>query len=214
MIGRLNSCRQICVHNSRRGSESWKTSSPKNCPSALLEWGEVALQLWRSRKIASPHRIWTGTCLIPWSRGSWNVNVPCHICPFFTLQALWGKKWLHNSVLTLRSWTWLELDRRSNTRRTICVSRARIIFSASTRDSHTLPICMAATLHHAHSRPRTAIGLCIIPSEADDVPVRSSTSQFVSHQSSPERIYANEKFHSKAREEENGSTSRCLARHL
>jgi hypothetical protein len=106
MIGRLNSCKQICLHSSRPGSKSWTASSLKNCPSALIEWGEVVLQLWRSRKTTSPHRIQTGTCLILWSRGFWKVIVPCHICPFLALQALWGKKkWLHNFVLTLRSWT-------------------------------------------------------------------------------------------------------------
>jgi len=92
MIGRLNSCKQICVHNSRPGSKSLTASSPKNCPSALLEWGEVVLKLWRSRKTTSPHRIRTGTCLILWSRGFWKVNVPCHICSFLAFQALWGKK--------------------------------------------------------------------------------------------------------------------------
>ncbi|CAM6024922.1 unnamed protein product [Sphagnum balticum] len=63
----------------------------------------------------------------------------------------------------------LIVDRRSNARRTICVSCARIVFLASTRDSQTLPIYTAATLHHAHLRPRTAIGLCMVPLETNVV---------------------------------------------
>jgi len=118
-----------------------------------------------------------------------NCSLP-HLSVFNTSSFVKEKKWLHNSVLTPRSWTWLELDRRSNAQRTICVSYARIIFLASTEDNHTLPICTVATLHHAHPRPQTAIGLCIVPSEANVVPISSSISQFVSHHLSFEWIYA------------------------
>jgi hypothetical protein len=82
--------------------------------------------------------------------------------------------------------TRLELDRRSSIRRAICVSNAQIVFPAQARDCHTLPVCMASTLYHAHPRGRTAIGLRIIPSEADPLSIHSSTSKFVSNQSSSE----------------------------
>jgi hypothetical protein len=101
--------------------------------------------------------------------------------------------------------TRLELDRRNNVRRAICVSNAQIVFPAQARDCHTLPVYMASALHHAHPRGRTAIGVRIIPSEADALPIHNLTSKSVSNQSSSKRIYANNKFHWKTGERQNGS---------
>jgi hypothetical protein len=92
--------------------------------------------------------------------------------------------YLPTHISSLR--TRLELDRRSNIRRAICVSNAQIVFPAQARDCHTLLVCMASTLHHAHPRGRTAIGLHIVPSEVDAIPIHYSTSKSVSNQSSSE----------------------------
>jgi len=164
----------------------------------------------------TPHRILIGTWLIVWFRGSWKVSVLCHLCLFYTLQALWrGKKtitYLHIHIFSL--WTWLELDRKNNVQRAIRVSNTQNVFSAQTGDCHILPIYDLSTLHHAHPRRKTAIGLCIVPSEVDAVPIHSLTNQPISHQSSPQWISTNKKFHSKAREGENGSAWRCFVHHL
>jgi hypothetical protein len=88
----------------------------------------------------------------------------------------------HISSLRIR----LELDRRSNIKRAICVSNAQIVFLTQAKDYHTLSVCMASTLHHAHPRGRMAIGLRIVPSKANAIPIHSSTSKSVSNQSSSE----------------------------
>ena len=117
---------------------------------------------------------------------SWFLEGECSLQLLFILDTMsfveGGKKMIaylptHISLLGTR----LELDRRSSIRRAICVSNAQIVFPAQARDCHTLLVCMASTLHHAHPRPQMAIGLCIVPSEANVVPISSSISQFVSH---------------------------------
>jgi hypothetical protein len=101
--------------------------------------------------------------------------------------------------------TRLELDRRNNVRRAICVSNAQIVFPAKAGDCHTLPVCMASALHHAHLRGRTAIGVRIVSLEADALPIHSSTSKSVANQSSSQQIYVNNKFHPKTGERKSGS---------
>jgi hypothetical protein len=122
---------------------------------------------------------------------SWFLEGECSLQLLFildTMSLVKGEKKMiaylptHISSLGIR----LELDRRSNSRRAICVSNAQIVFPAQARDCHTLSICMASTLDHAHPKGRTAIGLRIVPSEADALPIHSSTSKFVSNQSSSE----------------------------
>jgi hypothetical protein len=121
---------------------------------------------------------------------------------------------LQNSILTPQLWTWLELDKRNQIRRAICVSYALNVFSTPTWDHHIVPICLVVALHHAHPRWQTTTRLCFVFLEADVVPICNSTSQFVSHQSSSKWIHANKKFHLKVRQKENQSTSRCLAHNL
>jgi hypothetical protein len=115
---------------------------------------------------------------------SWFLEGECSLQLLFILDTMsfveGGKKMIaylpiHISLLGTR----LELDRRSSIRRAICVSNAQIVFPTQARDYHTLPVCMASTLYHAHPRGRTAIGLRIVPSEADPLPIHSSTSKSV-----------------------------------
>jgi hypothetical protein len=122
---------------------------------------------------------------------SWFLEGECSLQLLFilnTMSLVEGEKKMiaylptHISSLGTR----LELDRRSNIRRAICVSNAQIVFPAQARDRHTLPVCMASTLHHAHPRGRTAIGLRIVPSEVDALPIHISTSKSVSNQLSSE----------------------------
>jgi hypothetical protein len=114
---------------------------------------------------------------------SWFLEGECFLSLLFvldTLNLVEGKKkmiaYLPTHIFSLR--IQLELDRRSNIPRAICVSNAQNVFPAQTRDHHTLPICVASTLHHAHPRGKT------VPSEANIVPVRSSISKSVSNKSS------------------------------
>ncbi len=122
---------------------------------------------------------------------SWFLKGECSLQLLFilnTMSLVEGEKKMIAYLLTHISslGTRLELDRRSNIRRAICVSNAQIVFPAQARDRHTLLVCMASTLHHAHPRGRTAIGLRIVPSEANVLPIHSLTSKSVSNQLSSE----------------------------
>jgi hypothetical protein len=75
----------------------------------------------------------------------------------------------------------VRVGQRNNIRRAIFVLQRTKCFFTQTGDCHTLLICVASTLHHAHPRGRTAIGLCIVLSEVDVVPICNSTDKFVSH---------------------------------
>lgn len=59
------------------------------------------------------------------------------------------------------------LNKRSEIRRGICISRAQNVFSTPTWDCHPIPICVVWTLHHARPRPKTTVGLCLILSDAN-----------------------------------------------
>ncbi|CAK9879353.1 unnamed protein product [Sphagnum jensenii] len=73
---------------------------------------------------------------------------------------------------------------------------------------------MAAALHHARPRPKASTRLRPLPSEADPGSLRHSTNESLSHKRSSQRIDANEKLHSKAREAKDWSPQRGLARNL
>jgi len=176
MLGRLSSCKGICVHNWRRASESWTASSPKNCPFAFFESGELVLRQWQSQKTTIPCHTLIGTCLIQWFHGSWRVSVPIlHVSILNTSNFLKKKKicrtpsWPHNCEPS-RS-----LNMRSGIRGGICISCARNVFSTLTWDCHPISICVASTLHHAHPRSKTTAGLCLIPLETNIDPLCDST---------------------------------------
>ncbi len=149
---------------------------------------------------------------------SWFLEGECFLSILFvldTISFMEGEKTIAYLCTHISSlWTWLELDKKSDIRRAIRVSNAQNVFSTLTRDCHTLSICVASTLHHVYLKGRTAIGLCIIPSETNVVPICSSISKSVSHQLSSQWISANKKFHSKTKERHNGSAWRCFAHHL
>jgi hypothetical protein len=120
---------------------------------------------------------------------SWFLEGECSLQLLFILDTMnlvkGGKKMIayfptHISSLGTR----LKLDRRSSIRRAICVSNAQIVFSGQAKDCHTLSVCMASTLYHAHPRGRTTIGLRIVPSKVDPLPIHNSISKPVSNQSS------------------------------
>ncbi len=108
----------------------------------------------------------------------------------------------------------LEPDRRSEIRRPIRVSHPPNVFSTLTGDRDNVPVCMAATLHHARPRSKASTRLHPLPSEADPGSLRRSTNESLSHKRSSQRINANEKLHSKAREVKDWSPQRGLARDL
>lgn len=136
------------------------------------------------------------------------------MCLFWTLQAFWKKKkkricrtpsWHHNCE---HVWS---LNRRSRIRTGICISCAQNVFQTPTWDYHPVLIYVASTLHHARPRPKTTIGLCVVPSEADIDPLCGSTNWFVSNQRGFEWIHEKKKLHQKARERKNPPAWRCFA---
>jgi hypothetical protein len=98
--------------------------------------------------------------------------------------------------------------------RQIRVSRPPNVFPTLTGDRDNVSVCIPAALHPAHLRPKAPARCCPLPSEGDPGSLRRLTVESLSHKQSSQRIHANEKLHSQAREAKDWSPQRGVARPL